>query len=870
MVEEQIARTKGQFLIKKSQVDAAQAYIDKVNHIIDDIGSILLARQENPDLIPVFAEDPGQEESPIFRLSYGPPKAKKGKYLLSVDGLYYDSQERVYADGSPIPTTEDLKFIPAKDRWMMDHSPNLGGRGTSYSIKDLNLYVDTIFDPDKIDNSELLKSYYDADEFLQTLEAQRNTVVSNLNKNLDEVGIAGYNPDSAVYVNYIEQIKSENSAYQRKINKRKKQVEVAVKTPDLFGYDISFSIGNIPVNDFSYLSSINLSVEIEKQKNLVFDHGEISGLVLPVIPAFVHNPGISSQSVLTPLKVSESGIGSYVEGDEIQSQPILSITTGITTNGLTAIYPFTTGQIQSPASLKFTSMNTASYEGGVDNAQLVADKPNLLFQKGIGLPYLTGIVNRSKKSASYEFKGETWTTYPFEIESPGSYAKLPNTDTFNDLLYSGKGATIDVWTYIPGLYEDQNSTSFMSHPFSTSAFDFTLSSDVGKWCDAHYYRVLLGCENTGGENLNLDQSSVVVNRSSTSVRGMLMGFSRDPRMYYNGGPVTPGSTDLNPREYFGTYLSSVDSITTSLANSDSDSGSWILSSLSGAEIGVRDASGTWEASTIGAVSGSLVFTITDAGDGYPLSAHEGSALFQIVSGTGSSWPTNPSGVSSTMNLHNLNINYKPGTASSVFFIAPTQSYNTSSVGFVKNSVCQTDASASILKFTVPTKDIVGSVDFSDIQSKFVNMQVVFDPPQDSLKFYVNGVLFKEDSIVSTFGVSKGSAPQTPSFVYPPTSDLSSFSYNKSTVNQSPTMKLFDYGPSAYPLFTPWIVGGGWTDGRPVSLSTSSGGFLDTGAGLISSYNGYIGSLKFYNRALNITEVKTNYHSQKEFFENIDL
>ena len=138
--EEQIARTKGQFLIKKSQVDAAQAYIDKVNHIIDDIGSILLARQENPDLIPVFAEDPGQEESPIFRLSYGPPKAKKGKYLLSVDGLYYDSQERVYADGSPIPTTEDLKFIPAKDRWMMDHSPNLGGRGTSTNSRSAKKY----------------------------------------------------------------------------------------------------------------------------------------------------------------------------------------------------------------------------------------------------------------------------------------------------------------------------------------------------------------------------------------------------------------------------------------------------------------------------------------------------------------------------------------------------------------------------------------------------------------------------------------------------------------------------------------------------------------------------------------------------------
>ena len=189
---------------------------------------------------------------------------------------------------------------------------------------------------------------------------------------------------------------------------------------------------------------------------------------------------------------------------------------------------------------------------------------------------------------------------------------------------------------------------------------------------------------------------------------------------------------------------------------------------------------------------------------------------------------------------------------------------------MKNASCRTDPDAEILRFVVSTKDIVDGVDFSDISSKFVNLQVVFDPPNDSLKLYVNGVLFKESLLSTVFGVEKGTAPQLPSFIYPQGSELSSFYYSKSTVNQAPKVTAFDEGPDNYPLFTPWVVGGGWTDGRPVNLSTSSGGFLDTGAGLTSAYNGHIGSLKFYDRALNITEVKTNYNAQKGFFEEIDL
>jgi len=39
-------------------------------------------------------------------------------------------------------------------------------------------------------------------------------------------------------------------------------------------------------------------------------------------------------------------------------------------------------------------------------------------------------------------------------------------------------------------------------------------------------------------------------------------------------------------------------------------------------------------------------------------------------------------------------------------------------------------------------------------------------------------------------------------------------------------------------------------------------------GAISGLRGYLGSVKFYDRALTDGEVETNYNAQKEVFENI--
>ena len=171
---------------------------------------------------------------------------------------------------------------------------------------------------------------------------------------------------------------------------------------------------------------------------------------------------------------------------------------------------------------------------------------------------------------------------------------------------------------------------------------------------------------------------------------------------------------------------------------------------------------------------------------------------------------------------------------------------------------------------VSDKTTVDGNSLEDCIDKFINISIVCDPKTDKILLYVNGSLIKTGVLSTLFGKDSGGSPQVPTFASPRTSTTSSFEYKESTVNQKAGVDLFDTGPLNNTFFTPWIVGGGWTDGRPVDLDTSSGGFLDPGAGLISSYNGYVGSLKIYSKALDNNEVLTNYTHQKTFFENIDL
>ena len=883
----ELAATLGRVDIYKAQIKTCTDFLDKATAFQTRIEEVLRDRQLDPSLIPVFIDEEDEAVvDPLFRLTFGPPSAKSGQFLLSVDGLYYNSQTREYGTSghtTDVPTVIDisaLEFVPDSDRWLLDHSPNLGGRGKSYSLGELDRYVNTIFDINKIDESKELKVYYEADHTVQFIMSQKNKRVDDIHGNLKDLLASGYSQDSAIYLNYEQQIISEGASFNNKINKRKKQIEVAVKTPDLFGISSLFMPGTIPINDFSYLSSINLDVEIDRQKNLVFDHGEVSGVVLPVLPKYVHAPDSKQKVVLTPLLVAEPGAGSVVDGEELETQaPTLSLVTGIETEGMIAVYNFTDTNFQKPASTVFDTLNCNAL--GIENrAQLVTNNPPTLFPKGLSIPYLQGTVIREKHNSDYGNLGQTFSSYPFAIKDAGNFARLPDTEEYRNLMYNKDGATIDFWTYIPGLYQEED--GWWEHPYNTSSMEFNLSSSTGKWCNGHYYRVLLGCENTGGENTGLASSAIELDYNSDSVRGMLMGFSRDPRMYYEGSAILQGPNDFDPRANYGGIVDSVNSLNATNAGIDgvgnaywdganASAGVWTVSGDDTNDIPIAafQASGTF---SVNQNTGKITFKVGSAssqGDAYQGSSNDACCVLYTK---GDDDSEASSIVSSVINIPyfdtGTNKQLQIGTPSTVFFIAPTRSYNTSAVGFANSLNCDNDP-GEILRFTVSDQLLVSGMQLSNCAKNFINISVVFDVPTDKLKFYINGVLMKEGLISTLFQKNKRDAPQVPSFMVPSNLSTSSFEYTSGTVTQNEGMSLFNDGPLNNKFFTPWIVGGGWTDGRDIDLATSSGGFLDTGAGIMSSYNGYVGSLKFYQKALNKDEVIKNYNHQKTFFENMD-
>lgn len=109
----------------------------------------------------------------------------------------------------------------------MDHGSrsSLGGKGTIVSVDQLNQYVDTIFDPNNIDDSKTLTEYYDADHFLNVLEGQKAKRVEDITSEITELKNSGYVEDSALVVNYRQNLYSVADSFNRQIDKRKSRLK---------------------------------------------------------------------------------------------------------------------------------------------------------------------------------------------------------------------------------------------------------------------------------------------------------------------------------------------------------------------------------------------------------------------------------------------------------------------------------------------------------------------------------------------------------------------------------------------------------------------------------------------------------------------
>ena len=521
--------------VAKMKTESANNFINQATVIRNSIAMIIKERSADPSKEPQFITDAPPASGPpppIFDLVFGPPKMNEGQLILTTDGLYYDSQNRVYGDTSSyVPTASDIGFVPTPELWKLDHFASLGGRGESYSINEVGRYVDTLFDENKIDESASMKEQYKADHFLNVLTNDKTKAVGDTSGQIQSLMASGYEEKSALVLNLRQSLLGVINTYNQKINKRKKQIEVAVRAPELWG-DEGFLPGEVPINDFSFLKNFNLAVDLEKQRKLTFVQGEVSSIVLPIRPKFVRAQDSEGRMVVNHLVVPPVGAGGisyrndYTLSNTSSLPEIIPITDNITTSGMFAIYNFLDGAVLDPSSMEYQVLNCATKDN-YNNCQLVGASSQQVFVSGVGIPFLHGMTRLSASANQPPTLGNG--DMGVVISGVGSYLKMPNSPEFQNFLYNVKGASVDFWIHLPKFGE--------KIPYGTGneSLDeptyFYPDRGDGTWSNFQYHKLVLACENTGGTSLNQNQEQITLNKGSDVVRGFVMGFSREQQLY---------------------------------------------------------------------------------------------------------------------------------------------------------------------------------------------------------------------------------------------------------------------------------------------------------------------------------------------------
>ena len=493
------ADVNAQFGIYLQQADTAQKFSDRAAAQLRIIDNILLQRTLDPTLEPGIPEE--TKES-VFRLDAGPPRSRSGKFILSVDGLYYDSQENGIEPAllELADRDEDNRLKPGAfpngDLWKLEFDPSIGGRGIPTTAKDLKYYFNSILDPDLVDNSPSITKYYEQDELLLSLEGQKDRKVFDVSSELQELIDDG--SSQAVIDNMRQVMLSETAQFQDRINKRKKQVELAVKIPTFLGKGPQYTPGNIPVNDFSYLAGSNFLVDIENQRKIVLDQTDVTGIVLPLEVKYTEKIETTDTVFLDHILLANVARGETVASPLEPSAASLQITDRIVEDGLFALYNYLSVETDSPSGSKFGNHNSSRL-GADANSQMVGEASSI-FDRGLGIPYLSGVAFPKEGSS--------------EIDTTGSYVKLPENSEFQDFLYNTNGATFETWVHMPDL--DGVMDGWNMHNNDTLGL----------------YRLLLANENVGLSEFKPSQANINNLRADSGtgiVRGAILGFTRDRR-----------------------------------------------------------------------------------------------------------------------------------------------------------------------------------------------------------------------------------------------------------------------------------------------------------------------------------------------------
>ena len=182
----------------------------------------------------LVAEQEGKPgDTPTFDLEFGPPISSKNNFVLSEDGLYYDSRNAPVPDIVPQPTSAGM--------WDLQYASNQGGRGLSFTQEDAEDTVGTIFDLNvNVDrNGRRVQRFFKYDDVLQQFEDDKQSQMTEVSGYIGEILANGYGRGDAVVQSYVSQLGAVANIYDQKIEKRKRQLAIAA----YYGRNVFFVTG---------------------------------------------------------------------------------------------------------------------------------------------------------------------------------------------------------------------------------------------------------------------------------------------------------------------------------------------------------------------------------------------------------------------------------------------------------------------------------------------------------------------------------------------------------------------------------------------------------------------------------------------------
>ena len=463
--------------------------IEEPQYDISNLNNEQLSDFINSQILDLATALEPEEEEPVFDLEFGPPISKSGQFILSKDGLYYDSR----SGGLP----EVVGLIEQAKKWNFEYAPNLGGKGTFYTEKDLTQIADTIFDLDNLNESKELKAAYEADLVLQELQKDKVKVVYDISAQIDKEISQGQDPDGSIVSNLQQSTLATIASFNTKEKKRKKQVEAAL----FFGvfsfrkgkfYEGEEEINYVPINDFSYLRSVGAAPSLEKQKRLVLETGDVTQNILPLTPKFV----TTTTRSINEVTLSFGGLGDFVkiDGKKVDSvKPFVKTIGDGLESGILVGYNFLNPSSVDPSSTTKNMDNFAVGHSDLDG-RLVASSPLDLYPSGLGIPYFYGLTGNVPDD-------------PYGNAGKYSYGFLTHEKSakVHDLFYKADGVTFDFWTHLPNL-------------------NSILGGKTSLTTSGHLYRLFFGCENSGESGQSEVSPEVLPLLQESRVLGYICGI----------------------------------------------------------------------------------------------------------------------------------------------------------------------------------------------------------------------------------------------------------------------------------------------------------------------------------------------------------